>query len=60
MSNFNYEKYTEITEKIIYLSNKLKDQSERDSKTFKVQDNLCRIIQEANRLNTYIRHYKDK
>ena len=60
MSNFNYEKYTEITEKIIYLSNKLKDQSESNYKTFKVQDNLCRIIQEANRLNTYIRHYKDK
>ena len=42
------------------LADVLNEQGEEDYMSFKVQDTLCRIIQEANRVNTYIRHYKDK
>ena len=60
MSNFTYEKYIEIVDAISYLSDKLKEQNEENYMSFKVQDTLCRVIQEANRVNTYIRHYKDR
>ena len=58
--SFNYKKYSEIVEKINSLTDVLNNQNEEDYMSFKVQDTLCRIIQEANRVNTYIRHYKDK
>ena len=57
---FNYKKYSEIVEKINSLTGVLNEQNEEEYMSFKVQDTLCRIIQEANRVNTYIRHYKNK
>ena len=60
MSNFDFNKYKEITSKINLLANELNKQDEKGYMSFKVQNTLCRIIQEANRVNTYIRHYKDK
>ena len=60
MSSFNYERYNEIVNKISLFTDELKKQNEEDYMSFKVQNTLCRIIQEANRVNTYIRHYKDK
>ena len=60
MSNFNFDKYNEIVSKINLFTDELKKQDEENYMSFKVQNTLCRIIQEANRVNTYIRHYKDK
>ena len=57
---FNYKKYSEIVEKINSLTDVLGEANENNYMSFKVQDTLCRVIQEANRVNTYIRHYKDK
>ena len=57
---FNYEKYNEIVNKINSLADVLNEPGEEGYMSFKVQDTLCKIIQEANRVNTYIRHYKDK
>ena len=58
--SFNYKKYSEIVEKINSLADVLGEADEDNYMSFKVQDTLCRVIQEANRVNTYIRHYKDK
>ena len=58
--SFNYKKYSEIVEKINSLADVLGEVDEDNYMSFKVQDTLCRVIQEANRVNTYIRHYKDK
>ena len=60
MSNFNYNRYSEIVEKINSLANVLNEANEDNYMSIKVQDTLCRVIQEANRVNTYIRHYKDR
>ena len=60
MSNFNYNKYSEIVEKLNSLANVLTEANEENYMSFKVQDTLYRVIQEANRVNTYIRHYKNK
>jgi hypothetical protein len=60
MSNFNYNKYSEIVEKLNSLANVLSEANEDNYMSFKIQDALCGVIQEANRVNTYIRHYKDK
>ena len=60
MSNFNYNRYSEIVEKLNSLANVLTEANEDNYMSFKVQDTLCRVIQEANRVNTYIRHYKNK
>ena len=57
---FNYKKYSEIVEKINSLADVLGEANEDNYMSFKVQDTLCRVIQEANRVNTYIRHYKDR
>lgn len=57
---FNYKKYSEIVDKINSLAYVLNETKEDNYMSFKVQDTLCRIIQEANRVNTYIRHYKDR
>ena len=57
---FNYKKYSEIVEKINSLADVLGEANENNYMSFKVQDTLCRVIQEANRVNTYIRHYKDR
>ena len=57
---FNYKKYSEIVNKINSLADVLGEASEDNYMSFKVQDTLCRVIQEANRVNTYIRHYKNK
>ena len=58
--SFNYKKYSEIVEKINSLADVLNEVNEDNYMSFKVQDTLCRVIQEANRVNTYIRHYKDR
>ena len=58
--SFNYKKYSEIVEKINSLADVLGEANEDNYMSFKVQDTLCRVIQEANRVNTYIRHYKDR
>ena len=58
--SFNYKKYSEIVEKINSLADVLNEVNEDNYMSFKVQDTLCRVIQEANRVNTYIRHYKNK
>ena len=58
--SFNYKKYSEIVNKINSLADVLNEPGEEGYMSFKVQDTLCKIIQEANRVNTYIRHYKDK
>ena len=55
---FNYKKYSEIVEKLNSLTKVLSEANEDNYMSFKVQDALCRVIQEANRVNTYIRHYK--
>ena len=60
MSNFNYNRYSEIVDKINSLTDVLSQANEDNYMSFKVQDTLCRVIQEANRINTYIRHYKNK
>ena len=60
MSNFNYNRYSEIVDKINSLTDVLSQANEDNYMSFKVQDTLCRVIQEANRVNTYIRHYKNK
>lgn len=57
---FSYEKYNEIVNKINSLADVLTEANEDNYMSFKVQDTLCRVIQEANRVNTYIRHHKDK
>ena len=57
---FNYKKYSEIVNKINSLADVLGEANENNYMSFKVQDTLCRVIQEANRVNTYIRHYKDR
>ena len=57
---FNYKKYSEIVSKINSLAGVLNEVNEDNYMSFKVQDTLCRVIQEANRVNTYIRHYKNK
>ena len=56
--SFSYSRYSEIVEKINSLANVLSEANEDNYMSFKVQDALCRVIQEANRVNTYIRHYK--
>ena len=58
MSNFNYNRYSEIVEKLNSLANVLTEADENNYMSFKVQDTLCRVIQEANRVNTYIRTIK--
>ena len=58
--SFNYKKYSEIVDKINSLADTLSGANEDNYMSFKVQDTLCRVIQEANRVNTYIRHYKDR
>ena len=58
MSNFNYNRYSEIVEKLNSLANVLTEADEENYMSFKVQDTLCRVIQEANRVNTYIRTIK--
>ena len=57
---FDYKKYIEIVDKINYFTNVLNEQSEECYMSYKVENALCKIIQEANRVNTYIRHYKNK
>ena len=57
---FNYKKYSEIVNKINSLADVLSGADEDNYMSFKVQDTLCIVIQEANRVNTYIRHYKDR
>ena len=59
-SNFIYNRYSEIVEKLNSLANVLIEANEENYMSFKIQDTLCRVIQEANRVNTYIRHYKNK
>ena len=58
--SFSYSRYSEIVEKINSLASVLSEADKDNYMSFKVQDTLCRVIQEANRVNTYIRHYKDK
>ena len=58
--SFSYGRYSEIVEKINSLASVLSEADKDNYMSFKVQDTLCRVIQEANRVNTYIRHYKDK
>ena len=58
--SFSYSRYSEIVEKLNSLANVLSEANEDNYMSFKVKDNLCRIIREANRANTYIRHHKDK
>ena len=57
---FDYRKYSEIVEKINSLTDVLNKQNEECYMSYKVENALCKIIQEANRVNTYIRHYKNK
>ena len=57
---FDYKKYSEIVNKISSLTDVLNEQSEECYMSYKVENALCKIIQEANRVNTYIRHYKNK
>ena len=51
MSNFNYNKYSEIVEKLNSLANVLSEANEENYMSFKVQDTLCRVIQEAKEFN---------
>ena len=56
--SFSYSRYGEIVEKLNSLTKVLSEANEDNYMSFKVQDTLCRVIQEANRVNTYIRHHK--
>ena len=58
--SFNYSRYSYIVEKLNSLTRVLSEANEDNYMSFKVQDTLCRVIQEANRVNTYIRHHKNK
>ena len=58
--SFNYSRYGEIVEKLNSLTRVLSEANEDNYMSFKVQDTLCRVIQEANRVNRYIRHHKNK
>ena len=57
---FDYKKYSEIVEKINSSTDLLNKQNEECYMSYEAKDALCKIIREANRLNTYIRHYKNK
>ena len=57
---FSFDKYNEIVNKIDRFNTVLKEAKEGNYMSFKVQDTLCRVIQEANRVNTYIRYHKNK
>ena len=56
--SFSYSRYGEIVEKLNSLTKVLSEANEDNYMSFKVQDTLCRVIKEANRVNTYIRHHK--
>ena len=55
---FNYNKYSEIVEKLNSLANVLSEANEDNYMSFEVHNAIYKIIQEANRVNTYIRHHK--
>ena len=57
---FSFDKYNEIVNKIDRFNAVLKEAKEEDDMSFEVHNAIYKIIQEANRVNTYIRHYKDK
>ena len=48
--SFSYSRYSEIVEKINSLADVLNEVNEDNYMSFKVQDTLCRVIQEANRV----------
>lgn len=57
MSNFNYEKYTEIVTKINVLNDRLSKKDEENFTSFEVEDICCRLIKLSNSLRMYLVHY---
>ena len=57
---FSFDKYNEIVNKIDRFNTVLKEAKEEDYMSFEVHNAIYKIIQEANRVNIYIRHHKDK
>lgn len=58
MSNFTYEKFKEIANKIDKINESLKQIDETNYKSFKTLDSACYLISLGNSLNSYIRHSK--
>ena len=57
---FSYEQYKELVESIKLIGQRLDEQNKDNYKSFKVEDNACRLISLGNSLNSYIRHSKRK
>ena len=57
---FSYKTYKELVKGINLISKRLEEQDESNYKSFKVEDNACRLISLGNSLNSYIRHSKRK
>ncbi len=58
MSNFNYEKYNEITGAVNFLGEKMKEVDEKSYKSTEVETMANQLISIGNRLQAYIRHSK--
>lgn len=58
-SNFNFDKYNEIVQKIDSLSTKLKEKNDKNYTSTEVQEISCKLMSLSNSLNAYIRHFKD-
>ena len=57
---FSYSMYKELVESINLIGKRLEEQDESNYKSFKVEDNSCRLIILGNSLNSYIRNSKRK
>ena len=60
MSNFTFEKYTELVGTIKDLGDKLSKQDDSNYKSFTTEDAACHLISVANSLQAYMRHAKRK
>lgn len=58
-SNFNFDKYNEIVQKIDSLSTKLKEKNDKNYTSSEVQEIAYKLMSASNSLNAYIRHFKD-
>ena len=56
MSNFNYDKYTEITNEIKKISDEMCEIESGKHASFKAEDLACRLISLGNSLRMYIVH----
>jgi hypothetical protein len=57
-SNFNFDKYNEIVQKIDSLSTRLKEKNDKNYTSNEVQEIAYKLMSASNSLNAYIRHAK--